>query len=101
MKIIQIEGKIRDKNIQKIIVNKNDKYGVAMIAYFKNSMNGQNVKRLAVKNENDVQLYFDRINGVYILQILKFSIAKESIIKNYNNFKNKYDVLIKDKIAHL
>jgi len=40
MKIIQIENKNRDKNIQFIIVDKNDKYGVAMIAYFKNSFNG-------------------------------------------------------------
>lgn len=101
MKIIQIEGKTRDKNIQHIIVNKSDKYGVAMIAYFKNSLNGQNVQKLAIKNKNDVQLWYSREKNQYVLQILKFSIAKECIIKNYNNFKNKYDILIKDKISHL
>lgn len=101
MLIYQREGKTRDGNIQKIIVKADDKYGVAMIAYFKNSLNGQNVKRLCIKNSQDVQLYFNRVNNTYILQILKFSIAKESIIDNYNNFKQKYDILIKDKISHL
>ena len=101
MKIIQIENKNRDKNIQFIIVDKNDKYGVAMIAYFKNSFNGQNVEKLAIKDDKEVQLFYNRLNGTYVLQILKFSIAKESIIDNYNNFREKYDILIKDKISQL
>ena len=101
MKIIQIDGKIRDNNIQWVIVDKNDKYGVAMLAYFKNSLNGQNVEKLAVKDDKDVTLYYNRLQGVYVLQILKFNIAQESIIDNYNNFKEKYDILIKDKISQL
>ena len=101
MKIIEIDGKIRDQNIQQIIVKRSDKYGVGMIAYFKNSLGGQNVERLAVKNLNDVQLWYNRQDDSYTLQILKFSIAKESIINNYNNFKKKYDILIKDKISQL
>ena len=101
MKIIQIDGKTRDSNIQQIIVDKNDKYGVAMIAYFKNSLNGQNVENLAVKDDKDVTVYYNRLNETYVLQILKFSIDNESIIDNYNNFKEKYDILIKDKISQL
>ena len=101
MKIIQIENKNRDKNIQWIIVDKNDKFGVGMIAYFKNSLNGQNVERLAIKDDKQVQLFYNRLKGVYILQILKFSIDKGCIIDNYNNFKEKYDILIKDKISQL
>ena len=101
MKIIQIDGKTRNENIQYIIVNKKDKYGVGMIAYFKNSLNGQNVERLAIKDDRQVQLFYNRLNGNYILQILKFSIARESIIDNYNNFKEKYDILIKDKLSQL
>jgi len=101
MKIIQIDGKIRNNNIQQIIVDKNDKYGIAMIAYFKNSLNGQNVENLAVKDDKDVTVYYNRLNETYVLQILKFSIDNESIIDNYNNFKEKYDILIKDKISQL
>lgn len=101
MKIIQIEGKTRDKNMQFIIVDRKDKYGIGMIAYFKNSLNGQNVKKLAIKDDKQVQLFYNRLNDTYVLQILKFSIAKESIISNYNNFKEKYNILIKDKISHL
>ena len=101
MKIIIKEGKTRDENVQLIIVDKDDKYGVGMIAYFKNSLGGQNVQKLAVKNSNDVQLFYNRIDKTYTLQILKFSIAKESIVDNYNNFKEKYETLIKDKISRL
>lgn len=101
MKILQIDGKTRNENIQRIIVSGSDKYGIATLAYFKNSLNGQNVEKLTVKNINDVTLFYNRINNTYILQILKFSIAKESIIDNYRNFKEKYDILIKDKISHL
>ncbi len=101
MKILYKEGKTRSENIQFIIVNSNDKYGIATIAYFKNSLGGQNVKRLAVKDNQQVQLFYNRINKTYTLQILKFSIAKESILKNYTNFKKKYDILIKDKICHI
>ena len=101
MKIIIKEGKTRNDNVQFIIVDENDKYGVAMLAYFKNSLGGQNVNKLAVKNNLDVQLLYNRINKTYTMQILKFSIAKESILSNYRNFKEKYDILIKDEIAHL
>ena len=101
MKIIEKQGKTRNENIQLLIVEKNDKYGVAMLAYFKNSLNGQNVEKLTIKNSQDVTLFYNRLQGVYILQILKFSIDKKSIIDNYNNFKEKYDILIKDKISHL
>ena len=101
MQIINIDSKTRNENIQWIIVNKNDKYGIAMIAYFKNSLNGLNVNKLKIKNSNDVQLFYNRLNNTYILQILKFSIVKESIIDNYNNFKLKYDILIKNKISRL
>lgn len=101
MIIIQKEGKTRDDNIQLVIVKDNDKFGVAMIAYFKNSLGGQNVQKLAVKNDNQVSLYHNRINGTYTLQILKFSIDKDCILSQYENFKNKYNTLIKDKISHI
>ena len=101
MKIIEKQGKTRNENIQLLIVEKNDKYGVAMLAYFKNSLNGQNVEKLTIKNSQDVTLFYNRLQGVYILQILKFSIDKKSIIDNYNNFKEKYNILIKDKISHI
>jgi len=101
MKIINIEGKTREENIQYIIIKESDKYGIAMLAYFKNSLNGQNVEKLAVTNSQDVQLYYNRIDKAYTLQILKFSIAQECILSNYNNFKKKYDILIKDKISHI
>lgn len=101
MKIVTKEGKTRDSNVQLIIVNENDKYGIAMVAYFKNSLGGQNVNKLAVKNEQQVQLFYDRINKTYTLQILKFSIGKNCVIGNYNNFKKKYDTLIQDKISHI
>lgn len=101
MIIIKIDGQTREENIQRIIVNKNDKYGLAMIAYFKNSLNGQNVAKLSIKNKNDVQFIYDRINKVYILQIFKFSIENKCIITNYKNFKNNYNELIKDKISHI
>lgn len=101
MKIIKIDGKTRDENIQRIIVNQNDKYGIAMIAYFKNSLNGHNVERLAVKNKADVQLWYDREASIYILQIRKFSIDQRCIVGNYKNFQKKYDILIKDKISQL
>ena len=101
MIILTKEGKTRDENIQYIIVRKNDKYGVGMVAYFKNSLNGQNVKKLTIRDDKQVQLFYNRLNSCYVLQILKFSIAEESIIDNYNNFKEKYDILIKDKISHL
>ena len=103
MKIITVikNGKSTEKNIQWIIVKKSDKYGIAMLAYFKNSLNGQNVGKLTVKNPQSVQLFYNHISNMYILQILRFRIAEESILKNYNNFKKKYDILIKDKISHL
>lgn len=101
MKIIVKDGKTRNENIQLIIVDKNDKYGIAMLAYFKNSLGGQNVNKLAVKDDKLVQLYFNRINNTYTLQVLKFRIAKESILKNYQNFKQKYDILIQDKVSHI
>lgn len=101
MKIITKEGKSRNDNIQFIIVNKNDKYGVAMIAYFKNSLNGKNVNKLEIKDKSQVQLFYNRITENYTLQILRFSIERDCIIQNYNNFKEKYDVLIQDKISHI
>ena len=101
MKVITEDGKTRDENIQLIIIDKADKYGIAMLAYFKNSLNGQNVKRLAVKDASQVQLYYNRIDETYTLQILKFRIGKDCILKNYRNFKKNYDTLIKDKICQL
>ena len=101
MKIIEIKGKTREQNKQLIIVNDQDKYGVGMIAYFKNSLNGQNVQKLAVKNCGDVQLFHNRIKGEYSLQILKFSIDRQCILDNYSNFQKKYNTLIKDKIAQM
>lgn len=101
MKIIMKKGKTREENIQLIIVDKADKYGVAMLAYFKNSLNGQNVYKLAIKNTEQVQLFYNRISETYTLQILRFNIDKECILKNYNNFKEKYNILIKDKISHI
>ena len=101
MKIITRKGKTREENIQRIIVECSDKYGVAMLAYFKNSLGGRNASALAVKDESQVQLFHNRISKTYTLQILKFSIAKESILKNYANFKEKYDILIKDEISHI
>ena len=101
MKIITKEGKTRDENIQLIIVDSDDKYGVAMLAYFRNSMNGKNVEALAVTDSNAVQLYYNCISKTYTLQILKFRIAEKCIISNYNNFKAKYDILIRDKISQI
>ncbi len=101
MLIIKKEGKTRNENIQLIIVDEADKYGIGMLAYFKNSLNGQNAEKLAVKNANQVQLFYNRIDKTYTLQILKFNIAKESILENYDNFQKKYDILIKNKIAQL
>ena len=101
MIITEKEGKTRDENIQLIIVKDSDKFGVAMIAYFKNSLGGQNVRRLGVKDNNQVQLYHNRINNTYTLQILKFSIANECILSQYKHFKEKYNILIKDKISHI
>lgn len=87
------------RKVQHIKVGIGDKYGVAMIAYFKNSLNGQNVERLAVTDESKVQLFFDEKSESYILQLLDFSIG--CIEEHYQKFISKYDVLIKDKIAHL
>jgi len=101
MRIVTQEGKTREENVQLITVDRADKYGVAMLAYFKNSLGGQNVERLAVKDPKQVQLFYNRINNTYTLQILKFSIAKECILKNYASFKAKYGVLIRDKISHI
>ena len=101
MKIIMREGKTREGNIQLIIADKTDKYGVAMIAYFKNSLNGQNVNKLAIKDIKQVQLFYNRITETYTLQILKFNIEKDCILNNYNNFRKNYDELIKDKISHI
>ena len=101
MKIITKDGKTRDENIQLIIVDKADKYGVAMLAYIKNSLGGQNVERLAATDSNNVQLFYNRIANTYTLQILKFRMTKESILSNYRNFKEKYDILIQDKISQI
>ena len=70
-----------------------------MIAYFKNSLNGQNVERLAVVDESKVQLFFDQKAESYVLQLLDFSI--DCVEEHYQKFVRKYDILIKDKIAHL
>jgi len=94
-------GKTREGNIQLIIANKTDKYGIAVIAYFKNSLNGQNVNKLAAKDTKQVQLFYNRISETYTLQILKFNIAKDCILNNYNNFRKNYDRLIQDKISHI
>ena len=101
MIIMSKKGKTRESNIQCIIIKDNDKYGIAMIAYFKNLLNGQNVKGLTIKNKEQVQLYHNRINKIYILQILKFSIAEKCILSQYKNFKKNYNILIKDKICHI
>ena len=90
---------IDGRRVQRIKVGIGDKYGVAMIAYFKNSMNGQNVEKLAVVDKLKVQLFFDRKTESYILQLLDFSIG--CIKEHYQKFTRKYDILIKDKIAHL
>lgn len=102
MKIITIikNGKSTERNTQWIIVKKSDKYGVAMLAYFKNSLNGKYL-HIKTKNPAQVTLFYHYISETYILQILKFRIAEENIVKNYYNFKKKYDILIKDKISHL
>lgn len=99
VKMKEIKTKIKGRNVQRIVVTPNDKYGIAMIAYFKNSLNGQNVQRLAVKDKQKVQLWFDEKSESYILQILDFRIA--NVLSHYNCFLKKYDILIKDKIAHL
>ena len=103
MKIIQYHenGKSTEKNIQWIMVKKSDKYGVAMLAYFKNTLKGQNVEKLTIKNPQSVQLFYNRISNMYILQILRFHIGEKSILQNYDTFHKKYDTLIKDKISHL
>lgn len=90
---------INGRKVQRIKVGIGDKYGVAMIAYFKNSMNGRNVKRLAVVDASKVQLFFDQKTENYILQLLDFSIA--CVEEHYQKFIKKYDILIKDKISHL
>lgn len=90
---------IDGKEVQHIKVGIGDKYGVAMIAYFKNSLNGQNVQRLAVADKSKVQLFFDQKTESYVLQLLGFSIGL--VEEHYQKFIKKYDVLIKDKISHL
>lgn len=90
---------IDGRRVQRIKVGIGDKYGVAMIAYFKNSLNGENVERLAVVDKSKVQLFFDQKTESYILQLLDFSIG--CIEEHYQKFTRKYDILIKDKIAHL
>ena len=90
---------IDGRKVQHIKVGIGDKNGVAMIAYFRNSLNGQNVQRLAVADKSKVQLFFDQKTESYILQLLDFSIA--SVEEHYQKFVRKYDILIKDKIAHL
>ena len=90
---------IDNRRVQQIKVGIGDKYGVAMIAYFKNSLNGQNVESLAVIDKSKVQLFFDRKAESYVLQLLDFSI--DCIEEHYQKFIRKYDILIKDEIAHL
>ena len=90
---------IDGRRVQHIKVGVGDKYGIAMIAYFKNSMNGQNVERLAVVDKSKVQLFFDQKAEGYILQLLDFSI--DCVDEHYQTFVRKYDILIKDKIARL
>lgn len=87
------------RKVQHIKVGIGDKYGVAMIAYFKNSLNGKNVEKLAVVDKSKVQLFFDQKIESYTLQLLDFSIA--CVEEHYQKFVRKYDTLIKDKIAHL
>jgi len=101
MIIITKEGKTREENKQLIIVKETDKYGIAMLAYFKNSLNGQNVQKLAVKDKNQVQLHYNWKEKTYTLQILKFSIADDSILRNYATFKRNYKKMIKDKICQM
>jgi len=90
---------IDGRKVQHIKVGIGDKYGVAMIAYFKNSMNGQNVEKLGVVNKSKVQLFFDQKTESYVLQLLDFSI--DCVEEHYQKFVRKYDILVKDKIAHL
>ena len=90
---------INGRKVQQIKVGIGDKYGVAMIAYFKNSLNGQNVQRLAVGDKSKVQLFFDQKTESYILQLMDFSLS--CVEEHYQKFIKKYDILIKDKIAHL
>jgi len=87
------------RRVQHIKVGIGDKYGLAMLAYFKNSLNGQNVERLAVVNQSKVQLFFDQKAENYILQVLDFSIS--CVEEHYQKFVRKYDILIRDKIARL
>ena len=99
MKIIMKKGKTRADNIQLIIVDKADKYGVAMLAYFNNVLGGQNKQHLAAE-ANRVKLLHDCKDKIYVLQIKGFNIARDCILSNYKNFRAKYDILIKDKICH-
>jgi hypothetical protein len=97
MKIIEFIQE--ERKVQQIIVSAADKYGVAMIAYFKNSLRGENVQRLAVRDSSKVVVYFDRFAENYVLQILDFRIA--NVEEQYRSFYEKYDLLIKDPISHL
>lgn len=90
---------IDGRKVQHIKVGIGDKYGVAMIAYLKNSLNGQNVQRLAVVDKSKVQLFFDQKTESYVLQLLDFSVS--CVEEHYLKFIKKYDILIKDKISHL
>ena len=90
---------IDGRRVQQIKVGIGDKYGVAMVAYFKNSLNGQNVERLAVVDKSKVQLFFDQKAESYVLQLLDFSI--DCVEEQYQEFIRKYGILIKDKIARL
>ena len=97
MKIVEF---IQDeRKVQHVIVSAADKYGVAMIAYFKNSLHGENVQRLAVRDSSKVVMFFDRFCENYVLQILDFRIA--NVEEQYRSFHEKYDILIKDPISHL
>ena len=88
----------KGRNIQRIEVGIGDKYGIAMLAYFKNSMNGENVEKLELVDKKKVSLFYDKKMESYILQILDFNIA--NVEKHYLNFRKKYNVLIKDPICH-
>ena len=79
---------IDGRRVQRIKVGIGDKNGIAMIAYFKNSLNGQNVERLAVVDESKVQLFFDQKTESYILQLLDFSIA--CVEEHYQRFISRW-----------
>lgn len=95
----ELKVTIAGRHVQRIFVSSNDKYGKAMIAYFFNSLHGQNVMKICIKNPSDVLLWFDKKLGTYVLQLVDCIIG--NVADHYQSFHERYDILIQDRISNL